>query len=233
MRNRELGRSDPPNTPALGASRARVLRALQTAGGPLDVLTVAEQVGLHANTTRFHLDGLVHAGLAMRSDEERETPGRPRALYAAAADSGNGGARSYRLLAEILASYVASQTRHPAEAATRAGEAWGRYLAETPMPFGRPTAAAATNSLVQTLDDLGFEPEAVANVRKRQILLHHCPFREAAEQNREVVCSVHLGLMRGVLAELGAPVVAERLEPFVEPHLCVTHLRSRTQRAAS
>ena len=87
--------------------------------------------------------------------------------------------------------------------------------------------AHATRQLVATLDDIGFAPEAVTAGRKRQVLLHHCPFQEAAEQHRDVVCSIHLGLMRGLLDELDAPLEAQRLDPVVEPTLCVTHLAAR------
>ena len=54
--------------------------------------------------------------------------------------------------------------------------------------------------------------------------MHRCPFRDLAEQHGDVVCSVHLGLIRGALAEIGAPVTATRLEPFVEPSLCRARL---------
>lgn len=226
MARSDLVGADPTRVPpvGLGRSRARVLDVLQASGAPLGVAEVAQQVRLHANTTRFHLDGLVELGLADRTSEDRDLPGRPRALYAAKADSAGGGQRSYRLLAEILTSYLASQTRAPAQAAVTAGEAWGRFLAERPAPFRRVDAATATTQLVKTLDEIGFAPEAVTRGGKRQILLHHCPFRETAAEHREVVCSVHLGLMRGVLAEVEAPLEAERLDPFVEPSLCVTHL---------
>jgi predicted ArsR family transcriptional regulator len=223
----DLTRADPPETPVLGESRARVLEALQTAGIPLGVGEVAAKVGLHSNTARFHLDGLVEQGLAERASEERATPGRPRALYAARRGSVPAGRRSYRLLAQILASYLANASRQPERAALRAGEEWGHYLAERPAPFRRADAATATQRLVQTLDDIGFAPEATTTGRKRQILLHHCPFREVAEEHREVVCTVHLGLMRGVLAELDAPLEAETLEPFVEPDLCIARLAAR------
>jgi predicted ArsR family transcriptional regulator len=51
-----------------------------------------------------------------------------------------------------------------------------------------------------------------------------CPFGELAADHRSVVCPVHLGLMRGALDALGAPVEAASLEPFVRPDLCVAHL---------
>lgn len=221
----------PTNTgspPALGASRARVLAILQDAGTPLGVADVASRMGLHPNTARFHLDGLVDSGLVDRMTESRDEPGRPRALYSARPGSTQAGQRSYRLLAEILTSYLASQTPKPGKAALEAGFTWGRYLAERPPPYQRTDTASATEQLVHMLDEIGFDPEAQGSGRKREILLHHCPFREAALEHQEVVCSVHLGLMQGLLAELDSPLVAESLEPFVEPSLCVAHLGTHT-----
>ena len=224
---RDLLRADNDAGPALGESRARVLAALRDAGASLGVGEVAERVGLHVNTARFHLDALAESGFVDRASEERAQPGRPRTLYAARPNSAGAGRRSYRLLAEILAGYVAAETPQPEQAAKQAGQAWGRYLADKPPPFHRVDADTATGQLVDTLDDIGFAPEAVVEDEQRKILLHHCPFLEAAEQHREVVCSIHLGLMRGVLAALGAPIEVDGLEPFVRPDLCVAHLTSQ------
>jgi predicted ArsR family transcriptional regulator len=223
---RDLTQPDPGPS-GLGESRARVLDVLQGSEQPRAVGEIARRVGLHPNTVRFHLDALVESELVARTVEEREQPGRPRVLYQARSRGPASGRRSYRLLAEILASYVAAQDPQPAEAATRAGRTWGRYLTERPPPFRRIDVDAATRRLVATLDEIGFAPEAVTSDQERQIRLHHCPFRETAIEHREVVCSIHLGLMQGLLEELGAPIETERLEPFVEPDLCVAHLRSR------
>jgi predicted ArsR family transcriptional regulator len=222
-------RTDPEGPAPFGESRTRVLAALQDAGRPVDVTEVAKLVGLHVNTARFHLDGLVDAGVAGRETEQRERPGRPRTLYAARPDAERAGVRSYQLLAEILTSFVAAQIPQPARAAQKAGREWGRYLTERPGPFERVTAATATRHLVDALDSLGFAPEAKSAGTKRQILLHHCPFRESASKHQEVVCSVHLGLMQGMLAELDAPIDTDRLDPFVEPNLCIARLSRRPQ----
>lgn len=212
----------------LGESRLRVLTLLQDEGRPLGVTDVATATGLHANTARFHLDGLVDAGLVERTTESREQPGRPRALYAARPGSARGGQRSYRLLAEILTDYLASHAARPAKEALDAGLRWGRHLAKSPTGLRRrrpADAATATRQLVAMLDDVGFQPEARTVQRERQILLRHCPFREAALEHQDVVCAVHLGLMQGMLNEIDAPIVADRLDPFVEPSLCIAHLR--------
>lgn len=219
--------TDPEGPPRFGESRSRVLATLQDAGRPLDVTEVADLVGLHVNTVRFHLDGLVEAGAVERESEQREQPGRPRTLYTARPDTAGAGARSYRLLAEILTSFVAAQVPQPALAAERAGREWGRYLADRPGPFERVDATTATGNLVEALDSLGFSPEARTAGGRRQIRLRHCPFREAASKHQEVVCAVHLGLMQGMLAELDAPIEAERLDPFVEPNLCIARLARR------
>lgn len=208
-----------------GGRRAQVLDALQRSGGPVAVDELADRLGLHVNTARFHLEHLVRAGDAERTNQSRTTPGRPRTLYRAVR-SPSSGRRSYRLLAEILAGSLAAESGTPSVAGRAAGRSWGRSMVERPPRGSRPSAATATAGLVEVLDEIGFAPESVTVGRRRRLVLHHCPFLEAAQRNPEVVCAVHLGLMEGVLDELRAPVVADKLEPFVTPELCVAHLAS-------
>lgn len=219
-----MTRADPLPGPILGDSRAQVLAALRGRPGTASVTEVAQQVGLHPNTARFHLDGLVEQGLAVRETEQRDAPGRPRTLYRANAESTPSGRRSYRLLAEILTSFLATGSPEANAAAEQAGAAWGRFLTDRPAPFREVGTAAAIQQLTEILDDIGFAPEVDTASNSPRILLHHCPFREIAEEHPDVACAVHLGLMRGVLSELRAPVQAAGLDPFVEADLCVTQL---------
>lgn len=210
----------------LGERRAQILDLLRAARTPLGVQEIAEGTGLHLNTARFHLDGLVDAGLAERETESRDQPGRPRVVYRAVPTDPDPGAgtRSYRLLAEILTGVTAHATPNPSVVASEAGRTWGRYLTERPAPFQRITRDEAIGRLTGVLTDIGFNPVVGPVGTQPQILLRHCPFREIAEHSREVVCAVHLGLMQGVLTELRAPVTVDRLDPFVEPRLCRAHL---------
>jgi predicted ArsR family transcriptional regulator len=74
--------------------------------------------------------------------------------------------------------------------------------------------------------EMGFAPELSATDTGRQLELHACPFRAVAREYPEVVCSIHVGLLRGSLARLG--VRAEiSLQPFVGPELCVAQLGLR------
>jgi predicted ArsR family transcriptional regulator len=215
----------------LGESRSRVLEILQDTGAQLGVNEVAARLSLHPNTVRFHLDALVASGLVDSEAEESDLRGRPRMLYSANANGASAGRRNYRLLAEILASSMASQSSHPREAAINAGQEWGRYLGEGPPPFTRVDVNEATGHLVSAMEDIGFAPEAVTRGRHRQVLLHRCPFREVAQEHPEVVCAIHLGLMNGLLAELNAPLEVDQLDPFVEPSQCVASLSPSTVRA--
>jgi len=214
---------DPTTDVAVSGRRAEVLARLHAADRPLSVSDVAELTGLHINTARFHLDALVSDGLAERSSEERDVPGRPRILYAARGQLP--GPRSYKLLAEMLTGLVASLADRPA--AAEAGRAWGRHLVERAAPSQRVDADEATVRLNRVLDAIGFQPEIRRGKTKTdiEIRLHHCPFREVAERHTDVVCEIHLGLMQGALLELQAPVEATALEPFVSPNLCVARLR--------
>lgn len=205
-----------------GVSRVAVLEALRSAGRPLSVREVADEVGLHPNTVRTHLDLLVDHGHATRAAEPRATPGRPRLVYAATGKPAEDEGRNYRLLAEILTRYLAAASPSPAASAVEAGRAFGRGLAGTGPA---PEEADAVARVVALLDAIGFAPRPAPD--GRSIELHHCPFRELAEERQDLVCGVHLGLMQGALAELGAPVSATRLLPFVEPELCVASLGGR------
>jgi predicted ArsR family transcriptional regulator len=209
----------------LGRSRADVLDLLRAADGPLGVRQIAQRTGLHPNTARFHLEALAEAGLAVRETEGRQTPGRPRIGYRAGAD-GPGGPRRYRLLAEMLTSLIAGTMPEPDRAAEQAGREWGAYLAEQPPPYERLSAEEAAGQLTAIMEQLGFAPraEAGADAGQYQLRLRQCPFREVAEHHRDVICSLHLGLMRGALARMRAPVTADRLDPFVEPSLCIARL---------
>ncbi len=204
-------------------SRFRILEELRS-GGPLDSRELGRLIGLHPNTVRSHVDKLIEAGLVRNLTAPTSGPGRPRVLYEAVADGEAAQQSGYRLLAQILASYLATSDR-PQAIAESAGRAWGRYLTDKPSPFTGCSADEATQKVVQLFSELGFMPEAAVESDERKILLHRCPFREVAQSNQTVVCAVHLGMLKGALAEMGAPLQATQLEPFVEPTLCVAHLR--------
>ena len=197
---------------------------LRAVGSPVGVREVADRMGLHPNTARFHLDALVDAGLAVRAPQARVAPGRPSTGYQAAEGGGIAGRRQYRLLAEMLTSLISGVLPRPGEAAAEAGRQWGRYLTSQPAPYQRVDTDQAVQGLTEVLEQIGFAPEAVAEGARHQIQLRRCPFREVAENHPDVVCELHFGLMQGVLDQMRAPVTVDRLEPFAGPALCIAYL---------
>ena len=199
-------------------SRLRILELLEGATQPLPAATIAATVGLHSSTARFHLELLVDAGLVHRTTEIRHVRGRPRTLYAAV--PGADPDHPYQSLAEVLAERLAGPGG--AASAQLGGVAWGQRL--QPAPQQPSSAEDARQRLVEVFTLVGFAPTLT---EEGNLALTRCPFNDVARRNPGVVCGVHLGLAQGVLQQLGAPLTANRLEPFAGPGTCVLHLRVR------
>lgn len=234
--------SDSDRTPT-GATRAAVLGAVRQADQPLTVRQIAGELGLHTNTVRFHLARLLRNGSLQERRAGPSGPGRPRMVYtvapaeaappaakrpeasaarlipAAAPDPESG----YQFLAEVLTGHLAATSPAPAAAATEVGEAWGHYLADRPVPFSRTTEEESIEQVTTILERIGFAPAPGED--GRHLLLRNCPFRTVADHRPSVVCSVHFGLMRGALAEMGAPVEIADLDRFEAPYPCIARLR--------
>lgn len=220
----------------IGPRRREVLDVLRTASGALGVAEVAERLGVHPNTVRFHLEALVGEGLVEPEALEPSGPGRPRTVYAPRPGMDRGGTRRYQMLAQALLGQLASTGPDARSTVMEAGEAWGRSLTDpSPLPSGpsgpsgQSGAGEAAARLVGLLDDLGFEPaaatsEGAGGESPSVIRLQHCPFLELAEEHGQLVCPLHLSLMQGALAEMGAPLTVTNLEPFAEPDACLAHL---------
>src|SRR5689334_16824610 len=206
--------------------RRQVLDAIQRAAEPVGVSEIADLIGVHPNTVRFHLEALVGDGIVERVPDAPSGPGRPRAGYRPRPGLARGGARRYRVLAEILLSHLSATSDDPAAAATAAGLAWGAHLVPRPDPFQTVTRDDAVNRLTAMLGELDFAPEVIAggDGPPDRIRLRHCPFLELAEPHRDLVCPLHLGLMQGALTELRAPVTVTALTPFAEATACLAHL---------
>ncbi|MGI9157317.1 MAG: helix-turn-helix transcriptional regulator [Marmoricola sp.] len=219
------------------SSRDELLAVLRTAASPLSIAEIARQLGVHPNTARFHLDVLVANQQVERAQGTRSGPGRPALMFRACPGMDPTGPRNYQLLASVLVQSLA-EGPDPSARAVQAGRAWGRQLIGACPDSPEPTREEAVVRLVRLLDDLGFAPEPVspgaegAEGAEANVGLRHCPFLELVESQAQVICSVHLGLMQGALAQLGAPVTAGRLDAFVQPDLCLATLTGAEPAAA-
>lgn len=213
-------------------ARLRLFSLISEADRLVDVPEMALALALHPNTIRSHLRRLEAAGLVVGETEVRTSRGRPRMLFKPgprAEDVGRA-ARDYKLLATMLAGYARASASDPASVAEKAGKAWGAYLAgpDRPPPGGTLDAGSAVEMIARMMERMGFDPGVEREGEVAEVLLHNCPFRDVAERYPEVVCSLHLGILRGALAETTTELVATGLLPFVTPSLCVAKLEPHT-----
>lgn len=200
-----------------------ILRLLRTSAEPRSIASVADELGVHPNTVRFHIDALLRAGRVDQVLGDSAGRGRPPILFRASRRMDPAGPTNYRLLASILTGYVA-RSADAVGIAAELGRSTSPALVESFAQRPTPSKTRAVTELVELLAELGFEPEPADGPRAREIRLRHCPFQNLAEKQGEVICAVHFGLMQGALTAMRAPVTVDRLDPFVEPDLCVAHL---------
>jgi predicted ArsR family transcriptional regulator len=218
-------------------SRADILRVLGSSDAALTVQEIASAVGLHPNTAREHLVVLERAGLVDRSVARPATRGRPHALYRVTEREQDGADSGWvhALLNRVLLPGYGTAIEAPDVIAERSAQALADLSpvpsAATPAPPSAPApapvdAATARAAQVEALRRhfvrLGFGPEVEPD--GTAVVLSRCPVLDLARERQDVVCAVHLGLARGVLARTGGPVTATGLTPFVAPGRCVLHL---------
>lgn len=186
-------------------SRVQLLHLIQERARRT-VAELCESTDLHANTVREHLQRLIDGGYVVAETERRTTRGRPRVLYSAAGS-------------DVAPNPVA---RRKARDAARRGDLMRRVLPSTADSDLPHDAVHQLDALVDDLATAGFDP--VVDGRDLTVDLTPCRYASAADADRETLCSVHLGLMQGVLAEAGGPLAVDGMRPSCDPANCVVQL---------
>ena len=223
MENTKLGPKacEPRHTGvSLSPERQIVLAAVRRGKSPIRVRDLVNQLALHENTIREHLDGLVESAHAERIQLVSTGRGRPSYGYRARADFGaqiEPGARDYAFLALVLARQLAAIGNNPRQIAISAGKEWARQFVD-PEQKRSESKIAVRRRIIEILESLGYSPKP--NAKKNIIQLQTCPLLSAARLEPEIVCSVHLGLVRGLVALSGENPDEVELIPFAEPGCC-------------
>jgi predicted ArsR family transcriptional regulator len=168
---------------------------------------LVEATGLHANTVREHLQRLMDDGYVVSETERRTTRGRPRALYSAVDGSGTSSAVQKEKVAQ----------------AARRGDLLRRVLTADIPGVLEPDALHQLDALVEQLQDEGFEP--LVDEAGLTVDLSPCAHAETQAAHRSVLCSVHLVIMQGVVAQAGGPLVVGGMRASCDPSECVVTLR--------
>ncbi|AKT51119.1 helix-turn-helix transcriptional regulator [Arsenicicoccus sp. oral taxon 190] len=232
--------------------RRQITNLITAAPDRWTALQLADELQLHVTTVRFHLDQLEQAGVIDSQPERRDRPGRPRKVYRRSSDEVPVNTAAYVILADVLAATLATQDDSDAraEAADRAGAAWvAAHLSGTPREAvdtppdatgvvdarRAPATTAQTRQgaipvkpLLDTLAQWGYPRETVTvegdPATRCQATLTFCPMIDAARRHPDVVCGIHLGLVRGALEQLGVADPAVRVTPMVTPGVCTVDM---------
>ena len=217
--------------PGVGPERLELLKALgdntryaiylelARAPRPLATAEIADTLGLHVNTVRPHLERMREVGLLDVATDARRSVGRPQHLYSLAADAPSLGLEppTFPVLARMLLRLAAGSGADAAEAiavGAEQGTADGRRA--------RP-GRLCVEALTEHLAALGFDPAVMADDDQATIAFTHCPFRELAEANPDLVCNLHRGMVEGFVAAVGSASVAE-FHPLVDRSPCQVEL---------
>lgn len=207
---------------------------------------LADVVGLHLTTVRFHVDQLVAAGLLRTHQESPTGAGRPRKLYVVpstrlSAPESPAALEAFTTLTGIVGQ-AAGLPPDPLEqtpsALEQTGREWARehmerLSARTERQVPATTPGDWLGKLGAVLDLLvgwGHNPDirTSAGAREVDIVLRDCPFLALAKDQPQMVCGVHRGLLRGALDALGEESAVLDLEPLADPHTCRAHLSVTT-----
>lgn len=190
---------------ALGDNtRYAIYLELARSSRPLATAEIAESLDLHPNTVRPHLERMREVGLLDQETDARGAVGRPQHRYSLAADAPSLGLEppTFPVLSKMLLR-LAGAARLGAEDAAEAGREQGEAYAVADQP------ESCLSGLVARLDSLGFDPAVVADEQTATVAFTHCPFRELAESDPDVVCGLHRGMVEGFVATTGGGAVTE------------------------
>jgi predicted ArsR family transcriptional regulator len=204
--------------------RARLYRAVASSSGPIGRDEAASAAGIGRPLAAYHLDKLVELGLLSASFQRpagRIGPGagRPAKVYAR---SGREFAvtvppREYELAARLLATAVdADRSGTSRTMLLAAAREFGTDLGVLAHYGGRANVSARPD-MEAVLRDYGFEPISADD---GSVELRNCPFHQLAAAHQELVCTMNLALMQGVISGMDVPGMRPRLDPK-EGRCCV------------
>lgn len=212
-------------------TRARLFALLQERRRPLATDELAEELDLHPNGVRLHLERMLDAGLVDRR-RERIARGRPRDLWTISPQARPGGdpPTGYAALARWLVRALAV-----GGARVRDVEAVGEQIGRQ-MIAGETAAQAPGEEqrLFDALVALGFAPERERLGRDRLVYrLGNCPYRDAVHERQPLVCGLHRGITRGLVDSVDPDTRVVGFEPK-DPDLagCLVRVRGPLAREA-
>lgn len=192
-----------PDTMKLSPKQSEVLSTLQTFPQGARAAEIAQELGMHVNTARGHLDELVNAGAVRVVTAPSHGRGRPSLIFQVRVPDNRSVAEEYVTLISVLVAALADKDQlndFSSEQAREIGRAWAKATANS-------RGAEALAPLYRTMRDMGFDPvtsvEQFAEEGRTTVQLHACPFVTAGIQPSPFVCAIHDGYLDQAAADSG------------------------------
>lgn len=232
--------------------RLEVFKTLQGQVDPVGIDGLATMIGRHPNTVREQVQWLHRHGFVARFKSGVSGRGRPAWLYSATwggatptdlaqlaaslawafevEPAGSEGSDAERVdsagrefARQLLSSALGERVRAGSDGPAAGSETEAAPVDTGPDSAAAPDSTAARRWVVEALDEMGYQP--VADEPLDTVELHHCPLLQAAANNVEVTCGIHVRMIETLLGEAGVGTVDVGLEPFSAPGRCTLHLR--------
>ena len=208
-------------------TRRALFEYVQDQGQPVGRDEAAFAAGISRSLAAYHLDRLVESGLLrtrFARPEGRTGPGagRPSKLYEPSREAVEVSVprRNYRLAARVFAEALAADPTEKSQDALRtAARGLGRAMLREASPD--PDV-----DLLDALRALGYQPY----VEGETVCLRNCLFADLTRDQRELTCSMNLGLIEGALEAMGDGDREARLDPQ-DGRCCVAILRQHARQA--
>jgi predicted ArsR family transcriptional regulator len=210
-------------------TRGRLFELLGRLGHTATTDELASELGLHHNGIRRHLEQLQLAGL-IRRESIRHGRGRPKDGWSIDPDARPGGEppRGYAELGGWLARAIPAGAEN-----LRQVEATGRSIGRELASDGAIDVAvdgavdetpggSGLKDFEHAVTWLGFAPrrdEPSTDASSVTYRLTNCPYQQAVAENQPVICTLHKGILSGLL---------ETMEPDAE----ITGFHPRDPRTA-
>jgi len=199
------------------------------AGTGVTASMVADEIGIHANVARHHLDKLAAGGyLEVASGKiAGGGAGRPSKRYLAVAEvrlsDVDFPVRSDDLLLSLLGRALDRLPHDEAEQmAEQVGAEYGRAMAAgltgDALQAGQRSLRSAMQAVADALTAHGFAAHAEGRNDQLRIINNNCPFGDVAADH-PVICAVDRGMVRGMLSELYDTDRADELGIITESSL--------------
>ncbi len=188
-----IGADDVLNQP----SRAGLFNLLSSLKRSASTDELAKGVGLHPNGVRQHLEIMLDAGIVVR-EQEKIGRGRPRDVWAIDPNAEPGGLAptGYAELSRWLVRAIDGGPVDPERIEER-GRQIGMGLAD------RGGHADPETRFHDALAAMGLKPRRKRRGADRMTYcLENCPYRDAAVDQRTIICALHKGVTAGLLSSI-------------------------------